>query len=187
MANRKLPFGYCLQSGQVRKEEQEAETVRLIFRRYAEGASYEKLANELNGLGCPYAPGRPWNKNMVARILRDRRYLGSQEHPQIITPDAFHYTQTARPDVTGTVEFPEIKHIRVLAQCARCQEPMRRVRKNYWHCPSCMVRPSKIEDESLILCVEHLLRRLQEHPEFISPAPTAERENEAVQALQESL
>lgn len=76
MANRKLPFGYCLRDGQVREETTEAEMVRLIFRRYGEGASYGKLADELNATGCPYAPGRPWNKNMVARVLQDGRYIG---------------------------------------------------------------------------------------------------------------
>ena len=76
MANRKLPFGYCLRDGQVREETTEAEMVRLIFRRYGEGTSYGKLADELNATGCPYAPGRPWNKNMVARVLQDGRYIG---------------------------------------------------------------------------------------------------------------
>ena len=33
MANRKLPFGYCLRNGQVQEETTEAEMVRLIFHR----------------------------------------------------------------------------------------------------------------------------------------------------------
>ena len=184
MANRKLPFGYCLRNGQVREEATEAELVRLIFRRYGEGASYGTLADELNALGCLYAPGRPWNKNMVARILQDGRYLGSAEYPRLLSPELFHQAQSARPDVSGRLERPEIKDIRVLARCAQCGEPMRRMRKNYWYCSNCMDSPSKIKDEALILCVERLLRGLREHPETISPAPVAESENEAVQTAQ---
>ena len=187
MANRKLPFGYCLRNGQVREEITEAETVRLIFRRYGEGASYGTLADELSALGCLYAPGRPWNKNMVARILQDGRYLGNAEYPPLLPPELFHQAQSARPDVSGRLERPEIKDIRVLARCAQCGAPMRRMRKNYWYCSNCMDSPSKIKDEALILCVERLLRGLWEHPETISPAPVAEGENEAVQTAQDRL
>lgn len=187
MANRKLPFGYCLRNGQVREEATEAEMVRLIFHRYGEGASYGTLADELNALGCSYAPGRPWNKNMVARILQDGRYLGSAKYPRLLPPELFHQAQSARPDVSGRLERPETKDIRVLAQCAQCGEPMRRMRKNYWYCSNCMDSPSKIKDEALILCVERLLRSLWEHPEAIAPAPAAEGKNEAVQTAQDRL
>ncbi len=130
MANRKLPFGYCLRNRQVQEEKHEAEIVRLIFRRYAAGASYGKLVDELNATGCPYAPGRPWNKNMVARVLQDERYIGGGLFPQIILPKSFQQAVAAKPDVSGTAGRPEIKDIRVLARCAHCHGPMRRMRKN---------------------------------------------------------
>ena len=44
MANRKLPFGYCIRNGQICIAEAEAEVVRMIFTSYAEGNSYETLA-----------------------------------------------------------------------------------------------------------------------------------------------
>lgn len=187
MANRKLPFGYCLRNGQVQEEATEAEVVRLIFRRYGEGASYGTLADELNALGCPYAPGRLWNKNMVARVLQDGRYIDGGPFPQIIPLESFQRATAAKPDVSGTADRPEIKDIRILARCAQCGEPMRRMRKNYWYCSNCMDSPSKIKDEALILCVERLLRGLREHPETISPAPVAESENEAVRTAQDLL
>lgn len=187
MANRKLPFGYCLHNGQVREEATEAEVVRLIFRRYGEGASYGTLADELSALGCAYAPGRPWNKNMVARILQDGRYLGNAEYPPLLPPELFHQAQSVRPNVSGRLERPEIKDIRVLARCAQCGEPMRRMRKNYWYCSNCMASPGKIKDEALILCVAQLLRSLREHPETIAPVPATEGENEAVQTAQDRL
>ncbi len=187
MTNRKLPFGYCLRDGQVREEEQEAGLVRHIFRRYTEGASYGKLADELNATSCPYAPGRPWNKNMVARVLQDSRYIGGGAYPQIIPPESVQRAVAAKPDVSGKLNRAEIKDIRVLARCARCHGPMRRTRQNYWLCPHCMTIPAKIRDENLILCVGRLLRSLREHPEAITSAPAADGESEAVQAAQERL
>lgn len=187
MANRKLPFGYCLRDGQVREEEQEAGMVRLIFRRYGEGASYGKLVDELNATGCPYAPSRPWNKNMVARVLQDGRYIGRDSFPQIIPPESFRRATAAKPDVSGTANHSEIKDIRVLARCARCHEPMRRMRKNDWRCPHCTEAHAKIRDKNLILCVTQLLRHLREHPEIIAPAPASNGDSEAVQVAQEGL
>lgn len=189
MANRKLPFGYCLRNGQVQEEATEAEMVQLIFRRYGEGASYGTLADELNALGCPYTPGRSWNKNMVARVLQDGRYIGGGLFPQIIPLESFQRATAAKPDVSGTADRPEIKDIRILARCAQCHGPMRRMRKNDWRCPHCTEAHVKIKDENLILCVERLLRGLREHPETISPAPApaAEGKNEAVQTAQDRL
>ncbi len=145
--------------------------VRLIFRRYGEGAAYRKLAVELNATGCPYAPGRPWNKNMVVRVLPDGRYTGRGTYPQIIPPESFQQAMAAKPDVSGRANHAEIKDIRVLARCAQCQSPMRRTRQNYWLCSHCMTVPAKIRDESLILCVERLLHSLREHSETIDPPP----------------
>lgn len=187
MANRKLPFGYCLRDGQVREETTEAEMVRLIFRRYAEGASYGKLADELNATGCPYAPGRPWNKNMVARVLQDRRYTDGDSFPQIIPPESFWQASAAKPDASGRANHTEIKDIRVLARCAQCHRPMQRRRENDWRCPYCADATAKVRDENLILCVGHLLRSLLEHPEVVSTAPVDEGENEAIQAAQDGL
>lgn len=183
MANRKLPFGYHIQGGQIQIEEHEAEVVRLIFDCYAEYPSYNRLTAALNGQDIPYTPGKRWNKNMAARILRDGRYMGGA-YPQIITPESFHRAQVARPDVTGTVERPEIKDIRILARCAACHGPMRRERKDNWFCPSCAGTFAKIRDNNLIQCVVHLLDRLRERPDAVLPSPAPDGENETIRCAQ---
>ena len=70
MANRTLPFGYRIRSGTIAVVEDEAEIVRIIFASYEEGSSYEKLASGLNSRDIPFSPGRPRNKNAVARLLK---------------------------------------------------------------------------------------------------------------------
>jgi len=189
MAIRKLPFGYHIQNGRVCIADREAEVVRAIFHRYAECPSYDRLAEELNGQDVPYAPGKQWNKSMVARILRDGRYLGGSEHPQIIMPETFQRAKAAKPDAAGTISHPEIKDIRILARCGLCRGPMRRERKDYWRCPHCMGSPAHIKDEYLMLGVDRLLRRLRDQPDIAdpSPAPDTEYEGEAVQQAQASL
>lgn len=186
MANRKLPFGYHIQGGQIQIEEHEAEVVRLIFDRYAESPSYNRLTAVLNGQDVPYAPGKRWNKNMAARILRDGRYMGGA-YPQIITPETFRRTQAARPDVTGTAERPEIKDIRILARCAVCHAPVQRERKDNWFCSNCAGNSAKIRDDNLIHCVEVLLNRLRESPDTARPSPVCNDESEVIRDAQARL
>ena len=184
MANRMLPFGYCIQNGQIRVAEPEANVVRTIFQRYAEGLSYSGLAEELNGQGVPYAAGKHWNKNMVARILRDERYLGDSTYPQIVASESFRLARAAKPNVSGTAEREEITDIRRLARCGLCHGPMHRERKNYWRCPQCMESPASIRDAHLISCAEHLLHTLCEQPDTAAPSPAAATENTTIQTAQ---
>lgn len=65
--NRYLPFGYWIANGAITAQPEEADTVRGVYRRYAEGVSYKQIAAELTTSGIPYMPDKPvWNKNMVA-------------------------------------------------------------------------------------------------------------------------
>ena len=187
MAIRKLPFGYHIRDGQIQIEENEAQIVRMIFDRYTEHTSYNRLASELNDQDVPYVPGKPWNKNMVARVLQDERYLGDSTYPQIVTPKSFRRAKAAKPDVSGTVDCAEIKDIRTLARCGLCLGPMRRERKDRWQCPQCMNSPASIKDGHLILCVDRLLRRLREQPDTITPSPAIPTDDEAIQRAQDDL
>jgi len=185
MGNRKLPFGYRIQAGQICIAENEAEVVQTIFKRYTESPSYDKLAVELNEQDVPYSPGKRWNKNMVARILRDGRYLGGSIYPQIITTEVFQRAQSARPCVSGTIDRPESKDIRVLARCGLCRQPLRRERKDNWHCPNCKDPFTKVKDESLITSVAWQLQRLRGQPDTIVLSSTPEAESEPIQVAQD--
>lgn len=147
MANRTLPFGYCMRSGNIAVVENEAEIVRMIFASYAEGSSYERLSSGLNSRDIPFSPGKPWNKNAVARLLKDLRYLGDDTYPPIVTTEEFKDRKT---NACGRREHPEIKDIRILARCAACGGPVRRERKNVWRCPHCMAEAAHITDKRLM-------------------------------------
>lgn len=74
--NRKQPFGYRMEFGEYTPHPAEAETVRWIYQTYLAGASYQELVEALQERGIAYDEGKLWNKNMVARILEDKRYSG---------------------------------------------------------------------------------------------------------------
>ena len=179
MANRKLPFGYCMQNGQICVADAEAEIVRMIFTSYAEGNSYETLAEWLNDGRHIYFPGKQWNKNTLARILQDERYLGNSVYPAILAPGAF---QRRKPTASGKLNHPQIKDIRILAHCAVCGKPIHRERTDTWRCPHCMASAVNSTDKRLMDSAAELLQGLCRHPDAAAVLPAADVESERVLA-----
>lgn len=85
MGNRKQPFGYRIEQGQIVLHPKEAKLVRWIFTQYNSGNAYSTLVDMLKEQEVAYDEGKLWNKNMVARILQDTRYVGDGRYPAIIT------------------------------------------------------------------------------------------------------
>lgn len=75
-----IVFGYDKIKGDyfhLQINEKEAETVRLIFRKYTEdGDGTLKIAQMLNGMGITTKRGCKWTQNAVARILSNSIYIG---------------------------------------------------------------------------------------------------------------
>lgn len=177
MANRKLPFGYCMQNGQICVVDAEAEMIRMIFTSYAEGNSYETLAEWLNDGRHTYSPGKRWNKNTLARILQDERYLGNSVYPAILAPGAF---QRRKPTASGKLNYPQIKDIRILARCAVCGKPIHRERTDTWRCPHCMASAVNSTDKRLMDSVAELLQGLCQRPDAVVSPAGADIESENV-------
>ena len=99
MGNRKQPFGYRMTLGEITIQPEEAELVRFIFQGYSTGATLGELTKTLCRQEIPYYEGRSWNKNMVARILEDDRYIGKKEFPALITAEQFDTAQKRRKEM----------------------------------------------------------------------------------------
>ncbi len=114
-SNRKWPFGYKMEFGEIVLHPAEAETVRWIYDSYLAGASYNALVDKLQERGIPYDGDKPWNKNMAARILADRRYTGEGGFPSIIPEGQFHMVQARRQErTTPCQKSPAQKELRKL-------------------------------------------------------------------------
>ncbi len=96
--NRRQPFGYRMELGAVVPHPVEAETVRWIFTQYLAGASYTALVESLGEQGIPYLPDKPWNKNMVARILEDTRYTGARGYPPLLQEEVLEQARAQRAE-----------------------------------------------------------------------------------------
>mgnify|MGYP001860236723 FL=1 len=152
-SNRKRPFGYRMKFGEIVLHPAEAETVRWIYDSYLSGASYNALVDKLRERGVPYDGDKPWNKNMAARILSDRRYTGEAGFPQIIPEHQFNMAQVRRQErASPCKKTPAQKELRKL----------------------CGGNPPAWVERQVL----GLLNRLIQHPEFIT-CPASETEPSA--------
>lgn len=172
MANRKLPFGYQMRHGNVEIHPVEAKVLCWIFKQYSSGASYKELADELREQDVPYMPGKPWNKNMAARVLQDRRYTGTNGFPVLIDEMLYQTVQTAILHRTTPIKRDaECAAVQWLARCGVCGERVLRDSKQHgrerWQCPKCKSISTKATDEKLVSETRQLLQRLISEPDTV--------------------
>ena len=148
MGNRKLPFGYQMRMGEIVRSEPEAKAVQDIFLQYTLGASLKEIAEQMSKTGPTYDAGKSWNKNMVARILENSKYIGVDSYPKLVDIKLFEAAAAKRQ---AKQRLPE----RTPAQKA-----LKRI---------CTKPPTpEIEQQ-----ITHLLGRLAEQPERITQPETA--------------
>lgn len=129
MGNRKQPFGYKLELGVVVVEPSEAKLVQWLYDRYSLGDPYSALVRSLKEQPVSYLPGKLWNKNMVARILEDERYLGTQDYPAIIKKEAAETVDRKRQEKQDpkTYKTETQKLLRQLSGCKITEQMERSV------------------------------------------------------------
>ena len=160
--NRTQPFGYRMELGKVVIDPDEARWVVYIYEQYIQGESFKSLSDTLCGTGIRYDADKPWNKNMVARILQDRRYIGDGEYPKIIDDCTFYRADQKRSKkVSG-------------GQVTKAQKILRKK-------SGCQVIP-QMEHEVL-----YMLNTLAGKPELIEIPDTPAKGNGRVGSLQAEL
>lgn len=179
--NRTIPYGYKIENGKTIAEPQEAEVIRRIYKEYAAGLSYKKIAEQLTASDIRYMPDKPvWNKNMVARILQNQSYLGTEKYPSIIEPDLSHSAQQMAKPYTHT-EPHDIKALKPLLVCGICGEPiLRRLKtggEERWYCPSDKNHIAvSLTDELLIQSISALQKYLAENAELVMSEQKADNQ-----------
>lgn len=174
MANRKLPFGYGMRLGKVVVLPQEAELIRKIYTVYAGGASYRQITEQLSAQDVPYCdPGKPWNKNMVARILANKAYLGTDSYPPIITWEEWNGANAQKPKMESSAEEQKIsKSIRQMARCDSCGSRLELGSNKHgwarWKCPACNALSIEATTPKIKAGLTAVQAALTEAPEMVA-------------------
>lgn len=144
MSKRTLPYGYMYNNGTIVIEKTASDIVKYIFEQYKAQKSMLDIADMLNHLHIEYSSGViGWNKARIKRILEDKRYLGDEKYPVIISPALFESVSTAKANknnqkfVNREENIYQI-HARILCPC--CKSIMKRRIENrtkireHWKC-----------------------------------------------------
>ncbi len=70
-----VPFGYRIETHEIVVNEEQADTIRRIFRNYLAGQSMDKIVSLLNREN-PSGEKRKWNISAISYILTNERYTG---------------------------------------------------------------------------------------------------------------
>jgi len=173
MANRKLPFGYETQRGIVCINVTEASIVREIYTAYIGGMSYSQITDHLNTQAVPYnEKGKPWNKNMVARILGCELYTGSKSYPAILSNEEYRQVEMVKPSSGKPLDTSGgRKVVRQLARCASCGNPLSLSANNHgwerWYCSSCNIISANAVMTDTLNAVSHILAIIRNSPELV--------------------
>ena len=190
--NRKQPFGYELREGRMSIRPEEADTVRWVFGQYVAGLSYRLLVEELNHRGAPYLPGKSWNKNMVARMLEDRRYAGDREHPAIVDADMLERVREIRDRRgVGKKKDDAAKELQRLAVCGLCGEKVIRLPyvhgRERWSCPVCRGIKRAVTDDILTENTRLAMKRLLTAPSAVRVPDGTEEPDHGAERMERDL
>ena len=128
-----VPLGYRVQDRKLVVVDEEAETVRHIYRRYLDLQSPKRIAIELNAKGLKTKTGRPWNKGNLHHILRNCVYIGKVSHkgetfdgeqPAIVGLDTWetvqHFMDATPTNTDLTRKSDYVSALKGLLYCGHC-------------------------------------------------------------------
>lgn len=88
-AGGQVPYGYTVRDGTVVIDEEQAAIVRQIFKQYAEGASYYRIAKDLNARGIKTKSGKQWTTQQIKNIVNTETYTGTNSYRGIKQKEVF--------------------------------------------------------------------------------------------------
>ena len=114
------PFGYRLENGALKEDEDELPVVKRMFDEYAEGRTVDEICWTLNREGILTRRGNPWNKRNMSTILHNPVYAGFMrwedvliKHPAAVavTSEEFNAVQEL---MASRIRDPSKRNVRLL-------------------------------------------------------------------------
>ena len=130
------------ENGNLVINEEQAEIVRLIFKRYLDGIRAYQLAKELNSMNIPTYTNKPWSSSRILNIISNEKYKGDCLLQKSFVDD---YGKSVRNEGQLDKYYIEDNHPALInkelwqsAQRLReCRKPKIYPFSGWLHCPLC--------------------------------------------------
>lgn len=171
--NRRIPFGYVMIKGEIKADPVEISAVIKVFNEYIAGNGLTAIAKILEVDGIPYYKGEPavWNKNMVKRIIENKRYIGDETYPQIIDASVFKRANDEKEKKANNLCLvPEnMAELRNIIRCAECGGRLFRNQNDTWNCkaPSCRKFSYIVTDQIIESAVLNMINTAAANPSLV--------------------
>lgn len=175
--NRNIPFGYTMQKGEIVEEPTESQAVKDIFNLYLNGKSMSEIARQMSISQISYnGITFDWNKNMVKRILENKKYLGKDGYPALTDSETFYRANARKKSKATSVNeiSEELKIIRSLTYCTECGHRLSRIGGNTqtdkWDCrnPECSRFNYRLTDNMIKDILLHILNAVIANPDLLN-------------------
>ena len=125
-------YGYGCVNGQLAVIPEEAVVVKKVFSDYISGKIMREIAEELTAQSVEFYCGKTvWNKNMIFRILENRKYVGENLYPSIIDLATYERANGVKQSkgMAQTEDTKEVTWLKEHVFCGQCGRTMRRIAK----------------------------------------------------------
>lgn len=201
MAIRTTLYGYQVENGKTVIHNEESEVVKRVFSLYVEGETLNSIATMLTEGNVAYFQDEvKWNKNTINRMLENKKYMGNDIYPMIISSSIFNQAKVVkeRKSCKQETHTPEVELLREITVCGKCGSRFKRANtwgtREKWMCSKGCKCSIYIDDAILEGTVTSNLKMVIRNPDLLNVVadsqymPTIEvtkEENELMRLLEQ--
>ena len=185
MGGKRISYGYQLKDGIIQADEKTSQMLQEIFETYSKGIPISKMKDHIKGLEL--------NRTKISDILRDARYLGDENIPQIIDAVLFEMVQQRRKEHLKEIgkdqSYLYHKSQFLLGDKMKCGECgsdyhcYKHGNTQIWDCSKRLVkgrvtcRNQRIQEEQIMNLFIQVIKKMKKHPALIRNVTIKMRKN----------
>ena len=185
MSGKRISYGYQLKDGIIQADEKTSQMLQEIFETYSKGIPISKMKDHIKGLEL--------NRTKISDILRDARYLGDENIPQIIDAVLFEMVQQRRKEHLKEIgkdqSYLYHKNQFLLGDKMKCGECgsdyhcYKHGNTQIWDCSKRLVkgrvtcRNQRIQEEQIMNLFIQVIKKMKKHPALIRNVTIKMRKN----------
>lgn len=180
MSCRTILYGYQVEDGKTKIKTDEAQIVKEVFSLYISGKTLDAIASFLNSMNVAYFQDEVrWNKNIINRMIENKKYMGTDIYPTIISSTAFQQAEKVKSQKSckQKKQSDEVELLRKICVCGECGNRFKRVNtwgtREKWLCSSGCSCSTYIDDAYLINAVARIFNSVIENRDTLRVSSTS--------------